>query len=161
MTARVAALNRSDGGVPKRPVPEAMVTVGGMAGDRQRNLKFHGGAERALCLYAIERIEALQREGHPIVPGSTGENVTVEGLDWPRVAPAERLRLGAAVVEVAAYTTPCKTIRGSFADRDSTRISQERHPGWSRVYARVVREGLVRVGDPVELLGAPDTSGAS
>jgi MOSC domain-containing protein YiiM len=158
MTGRVAALSRSDGGVPKRQVPEALVTARGMAGDRQRNRKYHGGPDRALCLYALERIAALRREGHPILPGSAGENVTVEGLDWSRVTPGVRLRLGEVVAEVTAYTTPCRTIRHAFADRDSNRIAQERHPGWSRVYARVLREGLIRVGDPVELLGAADAT---
>ena len=158
MTARVAALNRSDGGVPKLPVAAAIVTARGMAGDRQRNLKHHGGPERALCIYSLERIAALKREGHPIEPGSVGENVTVEGLEWSRVAPGARLRLGVVLAEVTGYTTPCKTIRGAFADRNSMRISQERHPGWSRVYARVLREGLIRVGDPVELLGAADAT---
>lgn len=151
-TGRVASLNRSGGGVPKLPVPEAPVTARGVAGDRQRNLKHHGGPDRALCLYALERIAALRREGHPILPGAAGENVTVEGLDWSRVTPGVRLRLGEVVAEVTAYTTPCRTIRHAFADRNSNRIAQERHPGWSRVYARVVRDGVLRIGDPVELL---------
>jgi len=33
------------------------------------------------------RIEALQNEGHPIAFGSTGENLTVSGIDWQRVVP--------------------------------------------------------------------------
>ena len=50
--------------------------------DRQRNPRIHGGLERAICLFSLEVIEALQAEGHPIVPGSTGENVTLAGLNW-------------------------------------------------------------------------------
>jgi MOSC domain-containing protein YiiM len=33
------------------------------------------------------------------------------------------------------------------------RISQKRHPGWSRVYTRVVREGTIRAGDRAVLVG--------
>ncbi len=51
MDGRIVQLNTSPGGVPKLPVPEAEVTPSGMAGDRQRNLRFHGGPRRALCLY--------------------------------------------------------------------------------------------------------------
>ena len=150
-TGRVVSINVSDGGVPKHPVAEARVTTRGVAGDRQRNRLFHGGPDRAVSLYALERIEALQREGHPIVPGSTGENVTVEGIDWARVVPGAQLRLGEVLLEVTGWAHPCKNIRPSFADADSTRVSQKLHPGWSRAYARVLREGSVRVGDAVEL----------
>jgi MOSC domain-containing protein YiiM len=33
-------------------------------------------------------------------------------------------------------------------------VSQKTHPGWSRVYARVLVEGLIRRDDPVRLLDA-------
>src|SRR4029450_8040522 len=112
---RIAQLNVSPGGVPKRPVPEARVTALGLDGDAQRNLEHHGGPERALCLFALERIQSLQAEGHPITPGASGENVTVEGLDWSRVGPGSRLRLGAeVVVEVTRFTSPCMNIARSF-----------------------------------------------
>lgn len=152
-SARIVSLNVSQGGVPKLPVGEARVGVAGMAGDCQRNLKYHGGPARALCLYSIERIEALREEGHRIGIGTTGENVTVAGLDWALVTPRRLIGLGAGVViEVTDYTKPCRTIQGSFVGRRSGRMSQKTHPGWSRVYARVLVEGTVRVGDPVRLL---------
>ena len=76
MDGRIFQLNCSDGGVPKLGVREAVVTETGLACDRQRDLRYHGGPERAVCLYALERILELQNEGHPIFPGSAGENVT-------------------------------------------------------------------------------------
>lgn len=56
----VHQINLSDGGVPKLPVWEASVGKEGLSGDRQRNLKFHGGPDRAVCLYSLELIERLQ-----------------------------------------------------------------------------------------------------
>lgn len=149
---RVASLQVSNGGVPKLAIPEARITRLGLEGDRQRNRKHHGGPDRAVCLYSRERIEQLRAEGHPIEPGSTGENVTLAGVPWERMVPGVRLRCGDATLEVVSYTVPCKTIRQSFADGRFVRISQELHPGWSRVYARVLEEGHVRIGDPVEFL---------
>ena len=146
------SLNRSHGGVPKAAIGEARVYVDGMEGDRQKNLKYHGGPDRALCLYSAERIEALRAEGHPIAPGTTGENLTISGLDWLRVAPGVRLRLGNDVlIEITSFADPCRTIRGSFIGGRSGRISQKAHPGWSRVYARVLVPGSVRVGDAVRI----------
>ena len=152
MTGRVFQLNRSGGGVPKLPLREVAIGPLGLEGDVQKHSKFHGGPDRAVCIYSLELIQALQAEGHPIYPGSTGENVTVSGLDWAAVVPGSRFELGPEViVEVTRYTEPCKQIATSFADRTFRRIDQLRQPGWSRVYTKVIRAGLVRVGQPALL----------
>lgn len=149
----IVQVSVSKGGVPKLPVLEAEVGENGIVGDGHNEPEIHGGPERAVCLFAVERIEALAAEGHPIGPGSTGENITTRGIDWERVTPGSRLRLGADVLlEITRYTTPCTTIRGSFKDRDSNRIHHNLHPGWSRAYAKVLQPGTLRPGDAVELL---------
>jgi MOSC domain-containing protein YiiM len=153
--AHIFSLNRSQGGVPKLPVREAAITVEGLEGDWQEDRKYHGGPMRALCLYSLEQILALQAEGHPIFPGSTGENVTIAGLDWASLTPGTRLLLGEVEIELTSYASPCATIQGSFKDRRYSRISQKAHPGTSRLYARVLREGTVRVGDSVEVVTQP------
>jgi MOSC domain-containing protein YiiM len=152
---RIVQLSVSPGGVPKRAVDVARVTTEGIEGDLHTFIH-HGGPDRALCLFAIEQIRVLAAEGHLIVPGSIGENVTVEGLEWGAVGPGTRLRLGERVViEVTRYTSPCTKITDCFKDGDYSRVSQKRHPGSSRVYARVLTEGVIRRDDPVTLL--PDT----
>jgi len=149
----LVSINRSAGGVPKRRVDGAKVSRLGLQEDAQNDKKHHGGPERAVCVYSLERIHALQDEGHPIDVGTAGENVTVEGIDWDLVVPGVRMKLGDEVVlEVASFTTPCKTIKESFIDGRFVRISQQLHPGWSRVYARVLSEGEIRFGDPIELV---------
>ncbi len=153
---RIFQINVSPGGVPKRPVDAARVTRLGVEGDAHRDLEHHGGPDRALCIFSIERIRALEAEGHPIAAGSLGENLTVEGLDWETVTPGSRLLLGGGVVaEVTRYTSPCGNITPFFTGGDYSRVSQKRHPGDSRVYARVLTEGSIRAGDPVRLL-SPD-----
>ena len=52
----------SDGGVPKRPLPWAQVRAEGIEGDRQEDCRYHGGPDRAVCLYSLDLIEALQGE---------------------------------------------------------------------------------------------------
>jgi MOSC domain-containing protein YiiM len=150
-SGRVFSINCSEGGVPKLPVPEALVSSFGVFGDSQKNRKYHGGPDRAVCLFSLERIRALQDEGHPIGTGTTGENLTVSGLDWDLVVPGSIIEVGEAILEVTDYTKPCRTIRESFKNQKFGRMSQKHHPGWSRVYARVLREGMVRTGDTVSL----------
>ena len=150
MTGRLARINVSAGGVPKRPVERARVGSLGIEGDRHRNRRFHGGPGRALCLYSLEAIERLHAEGHPIQPGSTGENLTISGLDFGALRPGDRLQLGNTVlIELTRYTAPCKNIAASFLDGDFTRISHKLHPGDSRIYARVLQGGEIATGDPV------------
>jgi MOSC domain-containing protein YiiM len=152
LIGNLASINRSGGGVPKRRVDDAKVSRLGLLHDAQNDTKHHGGPERAVCVYSLERIQALQAEGHPIDVGTAGENVTVEGIDWDLVVPGTRIRVGEDVLlEVTSYTNPCKTIRESFIDGKFVRISQKLHPGWSRVYTRVVSEGEIRFGDSVEV----------
>jgi MOSC domain-containing protein YiiM len=159
---RLVQISVSDGGVPKRAVARATIGRLGIEGDRQRNRRFHGGPSRAVCLLAMETIERLGAEGHPISPGSTGENLTIAGLDAAALAPGMRLRIGEQVViEITRHTTPCKNIRGSFRDGEFSRMSQALHPGDSRLYARVLVGGEIGVGDAVRpVYGTPTASAA-
>ncbi|MCB9703011.1 MAG: MOSC domain-containing protein [Myxococcales bacterium] len=141
------------GGVPKHPVAEARCTVEGVVGDLQRDLEHHGGPRRALCLFAVERIDALAAEGHPLASGTAGENLTLRGLEWDALGAGVRLAIGdALVIEITSPAPPCSTIAGSFEGGAFTRISEKLHPGWSRLYARVLVEGVVRPGDRVRVL---------
>ncbi len=150
MTARIFQLARSRGGVPKLSIPEARVTTLGLDGDKQEHTKIHGGPERALSLFSLEVIQALQAEGHPIYPGSTGENVTISGLPWASLAPGMRLALGPEViVELTRTATPCTQIAASFLGREYKRLQA---PNQMRWYSRVIREGQLRVAMAVTVL---------
>lgn len=95
----------------------------------------------------------LQAEGHPIYPGSVGENVTIVGLDWSQLKPGARLALGEEVLlEISSHAAPCKIIADSFTDSDFKRISQKVFPGDSRLYARVLQTGRLFIGQTVKVL---------
>ncbi len=152
MKACIHQINASRGGVPKRSLSQAEVNDRGISVDEQRDKMHHGSPDQALCLYSLELIEELQQAGHPIFPGSTGENITTRGLEWGTVRPGAFLKLGAEVViELTEYATPCMTISGSFADGDFNRINHL-VDGASRSYARIIDGGIIVPGDPVELI---------
>lgn len=146
---KLVSINLSAGGVPKLPVPSASMDLLGLEEDSHRS-RDHGGPDRAICLYSVELIRALREEGHPIDIGTAGENFTVEDLDWSMMVPGARVAAGREVLlEVTSYTNPCKTIAGSFIGGGFKRIAQKLHPGWSRVYARVVVPGKVEKGSSI------------
>ena len=155
MPARVLQVNVSPGGVPKRAVASAHVGRGGVEGDAVDHPKVHGGPERAVCLFSLDLIQRLQAEGHPVFPGSTGENLTVAGLDWPALAVDDVLAVGGEVrLQLTQRVEPCRTIAASFAGGAFKRIQPKRAPDEARWYARVLAEGVVRPGDEVRVEGA-------
>ncbi|HEY3077949.1 MAG TPA: MOSC domain-containing protein [Burkholderiales bacterium] len=150
-TGLLHSINASNGGVPKLPRDLAIVHTKGVEGDRQRDVRYHGGPTRAVCLYSLELIRALQAEGHAIDVGCIGENFTLSGVPWEQMVPGAKLEVGEVGLELTAYAGPCNNLRPYFSDGDFARVSQKQRPGWSRLYARVLREGTVRVGDEVRL----------
>lgn len=149
---RVVQVNASDGGVPKHSIGAGgpvRVAYDGIEGDRQKDRKHHGRPFQALCLWSAEVIDELNAHGHPIAPGSAGENITIAGLDWSSLRPGTLLRIGTALAEVSFDATPCAKQSRWFSDGDFRRISIEENPQWVRWYAWVRQPGAVQEGDEV------------
>ncbi|HYY61435.1 MAG TPA: MOSC domain-containing protein [Burkholderiales bacterium] len=151
MSGVLHSINVSDGGVPKLRRDASDVRFTGVTGDRQRDLRYHGGPLRAVSLYSLELIHALQAEGHPIHVGAIGENLTLAGIAWERMVPGARVEVREVLLELTAYAAPCTNLLGCFRDGEFKRVSQKAHPGWSRLYARVLCEGEIKVGDVVRV----------
>ena len=149
-SGRVAALHLGTGGVPKASVDAVAVGHGGVVGDRQATRRHHGAPHQALCLWSTEVIVGLAADGHPIGPGSAGENITIAGLDWAAVTPGVRVQIGAVECLIASYAVPCRQNASWFSDRRFDRI-HHRHGPVSRVYATVVEPGTIDVEDTVTL----------
>jgi MOSC domain-containing protein YiiM/GNAT superfamily N-acetyltransferase len=157
---RLLHVNASPGGVPKLPIPEGRITRLGVDGDKQREVTVHGGPHRAVSILGIEAIRRVAAEGHPIGPGTTGENLTTEGFDVSALPIGTHLEIGDEVLlELSGPANPCRTIRHSFTDLRFGRLAMAANPRDSRMYARVLREGTVRPGDPIHL--RPPTTDAA
>ncbi len=153
----IYSLNVSDGGVPKWPIESATINALGITEDHQSDHGAHGGPIRALCLYSVEVLQALAEEGHDVYPGATGENITLEGIDWDIVRPGARLRLGEQVlIEITSFTEPCWKNACWFTDGDYSRMDDAVFPGWARVYAKVIEGGEVQRGQRAEVI--PETA---
>lgn len=140
-------------GLRKPTVPEAFVSRTGFVGDfnRYRHEEKHDDPGMALLIVPRETLEELSREGWPVRPGDIGENITTEGIPYDAFAPGRQFRAGDAVVEVTKACTPCDNLYllpyvGPERGPEFLKVMLHRR-GW---YARVVREGWVRPGDPVE-----------
>ena len=157
MRGEVHSINVSDGGVPKSMVESANILKGGVQGDFNRFRASRGGsADRAVCIFSLELIQRLKHEGHPIEIGSTGENLTIRGVEWESLSEGTHLEIGDVVLELSEPCAPCSKIGESFIGRRFDRVDHDNEYGWSRWLARVLREGEVTVGDSVNIVITPD-----
>jgi MOSC domain-containing protein YiiM len=143
---RLAQLNISPGGMPKLPIPSALVTAAGVAGDWQLNRKYHGGPDRAVCLFSLELYDQLRQDGIDLPPGSVGENFTTIGIDLNTLSPGDRLQIGGCLIEITKVRVPCRSL-----DQWDKRLLSllKNRSGW---VARVLVNGMVQTGDRIEIV---------
>ncbi len=151
MTGRITGLHISDGGVPKLPVQSLEIVSTNCIGDKQNDLKHHGGIDKAVCLFQQEIIDQLNSEGHPINAGSTGENILIHGIPIGNIYPGVIIKFPSVELIITQDAPPCKTIKDSFKDGYFNAISHKKKPHYTRWYARVIKEGVVSVDDSVSV----------
>ena len=125
-------------------------------GDRQADTRGHGGPEMAVLAYSAEHYPLWRAElGIPEMgPGGFGENFTVSGQDELTVAIGDVYRVGGAVVQVCQPRGPCYKISYRWRRPDLLgRCERNGRHGW---YLRVLEEGWVEAGRPLELLERPN-----
>jgi MOSC domain-containing protein YiiM len=156
----VVQINISPGGLPKRPVSGGFIAPLGIEGDLHAHPGIHGGPRQAILLIAAEVVEELQRRGYPVSPGSLGENLTTRGIDVHNLRLGDRLRAGAAVLEITQPRGPCSAL-----DIYGPNIKQELYdqqvkaldytsPRWgmSGFYLSVVEPGPIAPGDIIAIV---------
>ena len=146
--------------IRKRPVPGPVAATRlGLAGDGVGSPDVHGGPDMAVYAFAREDLDRWEAElGLELRDGWFGENLTTSGLDVNAALVGERWRVGGAVLEVAKVRIPCHTFQLRMAEAGAPA------PGWVRrftadarpgPYLRVLEEGSVAAGDPVEVVHRP------
>lgn len=138
-------------GIWKHPVAGRVAIVGdNLVGDRQADLRVHGGRDKAVYGYPSEHY-AWWRTQLPADAdlgwGAFGENLTVEGLFEDRVHVGDRFRIGTAELMVTQPRTPCFKLGIKFARPRIVKefLRSER----SGFYFAVARPGEIAAGDAI------------
>lgn len=133
-------------GIFKEPVT-GPVRVGrhNLDGDRQSDLRVHGGEYKAVYAYSAEHYDWWRGElGRTLPFGAFGENLTIEGFPEEEACVGDRFRIGSAVFEAVQPRFPCFKLGLKFGD-DSI-IQRFLDSGRWGVYFRVVEEGVLAAG---------------
>jgi MOSC domain-containing protein YiiM len=159
MTGQIIQINISRGGVPKRPIPEGVITPLGLEGDQCAHPEIHGGPKQAVLLIAAEVVDELIARGYPVYYGALGENLTTRGLDRRQLRIGQQLRAGGALIEITKVRGPCSTldiygptIQQEIYDR-KVKAGDHASPRWgmSGFYVRVIQPGPVRINDIISV----------
>lgn len=142
-------------GIWKEPV-EGPVAVRGVSldGDVQADPD-HGGHDQAVYTYALEDYDWWTEQlGRELAPGSFGENLLTGGVEVTGARIGERWRVGTTLLEVSSPRIPCWKLGAKLGDPGFVRrFGRAGRPG---AYLRIVEEGEVAAGDPVEVVSRPE-----
>jgi ferredoxin-NADP reductase/MOSC domain-containing protein YiiM len=137
-------------GVYKAPVQDPrMVRRLNVDGDGQGDLAGHGGEQRAVLVYQQGSYDhwAQHLSRDDLVPGSFGENFTVDGLADNEVCIGDRYRIGGAEFEVSQPRVTCFRVGMRLGEPQMPALLvSHRRPGF---YLRVISEGKVKAGDSI------------
>ena len=160
MRGTIVQVSIGVGGLPKRAISGGLIDFAGLEGDLHAHPEYHGGPRKAILLVASEVVDRLRERGYPLFYGALGENLTTRDIDVRLLKPGDRLRAGAACLEITQPRIPCNqldiygpAIKGEIFDRH-VKAGDCSSPYWgmSGLYAAVREPGLVRPGDAIEVL---------
>jgi MOSC domain-containing protein YiiM len=138
-------------GIVKAPVA-GRVRVGrtNLDGDGQADLTVHGGPDKAVYAYPLQHYAAWAADlgRDDLVTGIFGENLTLEGADEQDVLVGDRFRVGTALLEVSQPRIPCFKLGIRMGDPHF--LAPFLRSGRTGFYLRVLEEGHLAAGDPVE-----------
>jgi MOSC domain-containing protein YiiM len=138
-------------GIYKMPVngPVEIKSLG-IESDVICDKKNHGGPDQAVYVYGGADYAWWSEElGQELAPGTFGDNLTISGLESARFNVGDYLHIGEATLQVTTPRIPC----GTFAARmkDPQWVKKFRAGERPGLYCRIIREGVVKTGDPVSV----------
>ena len=116
-------------------------------GDKQVDLKNHGGLDKAVYAFPYEHYafyhEHLGQGSYEY--GECGENLTTEGLVESSVHIGDQYQIGTSIIEVSQPRAPCFKLAMKMSTSKVVRFMLD--SGKTGFYFRVIREGLIEAGE--------------
>lgn len=126
-----------------------------VTGDQQANRQVHGGPDKAINVYPTEHLAHWRNSlGVEMQPGAFGENFATSGLTESNVCIGDVYRIGGRFGEVVVQVTqprqPCAKLARRWRRKEfAADVIEAGKTGW---YLRVIQEGAVEAGMPIELV---------
>src|SRR5574340_959767 len=133
-------------GMCKQPVAGPLVLrSSGFENDGVGDLKYHGGSDKAVCVYSLEHYAYWEDIlGIRLPDAAFGENLTVSNLKEEDICIGDVFEIGTALVQVSQPRQPCRTLAARYGRDDLVKLVAE--SGRTGFYFRVLKEGIVQQG---------------
>jgi MOSC domain-containing protein YiiM len=119
-------------------------------GDEQADIKNHGGADKAVCVYSYEHYAHWEQVLACNLPyGAFGENLTVLGMLEPDICIGNIYRIDEALVQVSQPRQPCYKLGYRHNRPDMPLLVQQ--TGFTGFYLRVLQEGWIGMDPDIQL----------
>lgn len=140
-------------GIRKREIRGPEVRVGrlNIEGDRQADLRNHGGADKAVYCYPSEHRAFWKAElGYDTPEAPFGENLSISGITESEARIGDIWQWGTARLQISQPRWPCYKLALHSGHVDMiTRFVASGRCGW---YLRVLKEGMAPVGGPITVV---------
>jgi MOSC domain-containing protein YiiM len=120
-------------------------------GDRQADLRVHGGADKAIYCYPREHRTFWEAElGYAKAEAPFGENLSIEGIDECEACIGDTWRWGTALLQISQPRWPCYKLAVHTGHPDMVkRFVAAGKSGW---YVRVLEEGVAPTSGEITIV---------
>ena len=136
-------------GIQKKPVEGRIFLDNlGFRGDGVADPRFHGGRDKAVCVYCVDHYSFWEKElNQEIRNGAFGENLGVTGWTEKNVHIGDVFQIGEAKVQCTQPRQPCHKLNKVFDFQAmACRVQTTGFSGW---YFRVIQPGWVTAGEEI------------
>jgi len=143
MASVVAVCSSKQKGTKKEIVAEGILKEDyGLVGDAHADYCTH----RQVSLLATESINKMRSLGFNVGPGDFAENLTTEGINLVSLPVSTRLSIGGqSILELTQVGKECHSGCAIYREIGKCIMPKE------GIFAKVIRGGFVRVGDPIRI----------
>lgn len=138
------------------------VTMLGLAGDEQADLRVHGGLSKAVYAYPQEHYAFWQTVraqaqvslwDEALAPGFLGENLTLSGLLESQVWVGDVLKFPRCSLAVSEPREPCFKFNAVMGFNQASKLMAQ--SAWCGFYLAVREPGSLQAGETFELIPGP------
>ena len=144
MASIIAVCKSKEKGTKKEVVLNGILREDyGLIGDAHADC----GTHRQISLLAIESINKMRGLGLAVGPGDFAENLTTEGIDVVSLPVGTHISVGDKIIlEISQIGKECHTGCAIYRQTGKCIMPKE------GVFAKVIRGGLVRTGDTINVI---------
>ena len=138
----------------KKPVDgEVEITENGIIGDKQANLKIHGGFDKAIYAYSYTHYKSWSQQMNQDFSnnfGLVGENLTVDNFDERNLYIGDEIAISSCILKITQPRLPCFMLGIKMNDRKFPKLfSQSGNVG---AYMKVLKPGKISKGDEIKVI---------